>query len=180
MFARFLAYEAGVPSWVKGRRVLVDSPGGKISTACTMVDYLKGLRRKELAVVEIIVVGDACSAAALLLEAGSPGQRSMLPEAMVMLHQPRHIIGRKVRNLNQLMAMKRRPEGSDEVMEKLRKGKETTLERLVAMSTTPREGWEPWLNDGRNHWFEAEECMKLGLVDVVGAPPGFWPGEGPW
>jgi ATP-dependent Clp protease protease subunit len=33
-------------------------------------------------------VGQACSTAAILLAAGAPGQRSLLPHSRVLLHQP--------------------------------------------------------------------------------------------
>ena len=38
--------------------------------------------------VATICVGQACSAAAVLLAAGTPGKRSTLPNARILIHQP--------------------------------------------------------------------------------------------
>jgi len=38
--------------------------------------------------ISTICVGQACSMGSLLLAAGTPGQRKILPNARVMIHQP--------------------------------------------------------------------------------------------
>ena len=67
----------------------VNSPGGSLTAMMTIYDTMRVLRCD----VRTVCLGQAASAAALLLAAGTPGKRMMLPNARVVLHQPR-MIGR--------------------------------------------------------------------------------------
>ncbi|TMM40284.1 MAG: ATP-dependent Clp protease proteolytic subunit [Actinobacteria bacterium] len=63
----------------------VNSPGGSLTAMMTIYDTMRVLRCD----VRTVCLGQAASAAALLLAAGTPGKRMMLPNARVVLHQPR-------------------------------------------------------------------------------------------
>ena len=63
----------------------VNSPGGSLTAMMTIYDTMRVLRCD----VRTVCLGQASSAAALLLAAGTPGKRMMLPNARVVLHQPR-------------------------------------------------------------------------------------------
>jgi ATP-dependent Clp protease, protease subunit len=63
----------------------VNSPGGSLTAMMTIYDTIRILRCD----VRTVCLGQAASAAALLLAAGTPGKRMMLPNARVVLHQPR-------------------------------------------------------------------------------------------
>ncbi|MGA8112989.1 MAG: ATP-dependent Clp protease proteolytic subunit [Actinocatenispora sp.] len=62
----------------------VNSPGGSVTAALAVYDTMNALA----ADVETVCVGQAAGAAAVLLAAGAPGRRMLLPHARVVLRQP--------------------------------------------------------------------------------------------
>ncbi|EYT54178.1 ClpP family protease [Kocuria sp. UCD-OTCP] len=62
----------------------INSPGGSTTAMLAVYDAVQHVG----APVETTCVGQAASAAAVLLAAGAPGRRSVLPHARVVLHQP--------------------------------------------------------------------------------------------
>lgn len=64
--------------------IYINSPGGDITALFAIYDTLRFIRND----VSTICLGQAASAAAVLLAAGTPGKRLALPHARVLLHQP--------------------------------------------------------------------------------------------
>jgi ATP-dependent Clp protease, protease subunit len=62
----------------------INSPGGSFSALTAIYDTMQFVRPE----VATICMGQASSAAAVLLAAGAPGKRAVLPHAKVLLHQP--------------------------------------------------------------------------------------------
>src|SRR5262249_37102617 len=62
----------------------INSPGGSFSALTAIYDTMHFIRCD----IATTCVGQAASAAAALLAAGTPGKRSVLPHAKVTLHQP--------------------------------------------------------------------------------------------
>ncbi|MGW5477589.1 ATP-dependent Clp protease proteolytic subunit [Streptomyces sp. NPDC004008] len=62
----------------------INSPGGSFSAMTAVYDTMQYVGCD----VETICLGQAASAAAVLLAAGTPGKRSALPGARVLIHQP--------------------------------------------------------------------------------------------
>ena len=62
----------------------INSPGGSFSAMTAIYDTMQFITCD----VETICLGQAGSAAAVLLAAGAPGKRSALPDARVTIHQP--------------------------------------------------------------------------------------------
>lgn len=62
----------------------INSPGGATSAVFAVYDTMQFVRSP----VATTCVGQACSTAAILLAAGEPGRRSVLPHSRVLLHQP--------------------------------------------------------------------------------------------
>jgi ATP-dependent Clp protease protease subunit len=62
----------------------INSPGGSMSAMTAVYDTMQFVR----APVATTCVGQAASAAAILLAAGAPGRRAVLPHTRVLLHQP--------------------------------------------------------------------------------------------
>jgi ATP-dependent Clp protease protease subunit len=62
----------------------INSPGGSLTATFAVYDAMEFVR----APIATTCIGQACSTAAILLAAGAPGQRSILPHARVLLHQP--------------------------------------------------------------------------------------------
>ena len=62
----------------------INSPGGSFSALTAIYDTMQFIRPD----VATVCIGQASSAAAVLLAAGAPGRRAVLPHAKVLLHQP--------------------------------------------------------------------------------------------
>ncbi len=62
----------------------INSPGGSYSAMTAIYDTMQYIRPD----VATICMGQAASAAAVLLAAGTPGKRAVLRHAKVLLHQP--------------------------------------------------------------------------------------------
>ena len=65
-------------------QLYINSPGGSFSAVMAIYDTMRFVPCD----VATLCVGQAASTAALLLAAGAPGKRSLLPHARVVLHQP--------------------------------------------------------------------------------------------
>jgi len=68
----------------KDIHLYINSPGGSISALFAIYDTMQYVKSD----IETIVMGQAASAAALLLAAGSKGKRFALPHSRVLIHQP--------------------------------------------------------------------------------------------
>ena len=62
----------------------INSPGGAFTAMAAIYDTMQYIRPD----VQTFVIGQAASAAAVLLAAGQPGKRLALPNARVLIHQP--------------------------------------------------------------------------------------------
>lgn len=65
-------------------QLYINSPGGSVTDAFGIYDTMQYIGPA----VSTICVGQAASAAAVLLAAGEPGRRLILPNARVLIHQP--------------------------------------------------------------------------------------------
>ena len=82
LIAQILHLEADDPD--KEINLYVNSPGGSLTATFAVYDAMQYVK----APVATTCIGQACSTAAILLAAGDPGRRGILPHARVMLHQP--------------------------------------------------------------------------------------------
>ena len=62
----------------------INSPGGSFTAMTAIYDTMQDIKPQ----VQTVCLGQAASAAAVLLAAGSPGKRLALPNARVLIHQP--------------------------------------------------------------------------------------------
>jgi ATP-dependent Clp protease protease subunit len=62
----------------------INSPGGSFTAMTAIYDTMQYIRPD----VQTFVVGQAASAAAVLLGAGAKGKRFALPNARILIHQP--------------------------------------------------------------------------------------------
>ncbi|MCG7422099.1 ATP-dependent Clp protease proteolytic subunit [Micrococcus sp. ACRRV] len=62
----------------------INSPGGSFTAMTAIYDTMQFIRPE----VQTVCLGQAASAAAVLLAAGAPGKRLALPNARVLIHQP--------------------------------------------------------------------------------------------
>jgi ATP-dependent Clp protease, protease subunit len=82
VMAQLLHLEAEDPD--KEIALYINSPGGSITALFAIYDTMEFIKND----VSTICMGQAASAAAVLLAAGTPGKRFALPHSRVLLHQP--------------------------------------------------------------------------------------------
>jgi len=82
VMAQLLHLEAASPDLEIS--LYINSPGGSFSALTAIYDTMQYIRPE----VATICMGQAASAAAVLLAAGTPGKRAVLRHAKVLLHQP--------------------------------------------------------------------------------------------
>ena len=68
----------------KDIKLYINSPGGLVTSGLAIYDTMQYVKPD----VSTICMGQAASAAALLLAAGTPGKRLSLPNANILIHQP--------------------------------------------------------------------------------------------
>jgi ATP-dependent Clp protease, protease subunit len=64
--------------------IYINSPGGSFTAMTAIYDTMQFVRPD----VATTCLGQAASAAAVLLAAGAPGKRSVLPHSRILIHQP--------------------------------------------------------------------------------------------
>ena len=62
----------------------INSPGGSFTAMTAIYDTMQYVSPQ----IQTVVLGQAASAAAVLLAAGAPGKRLALPNASILIHQP--------------------------------------------------------------------------------------------
>ncbi|MFG2177270.1 ATP-dependent Clp protease proteolytic subunit [Streptomyces abikoensis] len=62
----------------------INSPGGSFSAMCAIYDSMRYVDCE----IQTYCLGQAASAAAVLLAAGTPGKRMVLPHSRVLVHEP--------------------------------------------------------------------------------------------
>ncbi len=82
IMAQLLHLESEEPD--KDISLYINSPGGEITGLFAIYDTMKFIKPE----VQTICIGQAASAAAVILAAGEPGKRFILPHARVLIHQP--------------------------------------------------------------------------------------------
>ncbi|MGB8602999.1 MAG: ATP-dependent Clp protease proteolytic subunit [Rhizomicrobium sp.] len=144
--AQLLFLEAENPK--KEISMYINSPGGVVSAGLAIYDTMQYIRPQ----VQTLCVGQASSAASLLLCAGAKGQRFSLPNSRIMVHQPSaSYYGQAAdiaRHAQEIIKLKRR------------------LNDIYAKHTgQPVEAIEKALD--RDTYMTAEEAKAFGLIDEV-------------
>lgn len=145
--AQLLFLEAEDPE--KDVQLYINSPGGSVTAGMAIYDTMQFIRPG----IATICIGQAASAAALLLAAGTHGKRYALPNSRVLIHQPsmgglsgqatdidihaREILRMRA-NLNEIMA-----KHTGQSLEK--------IERDVE----------------RDFWMSAQQAAEYGMVDEI-------------
>ncbi|MBS0383043.1 MAG: ATP-dependent Clp endopeptidase proteolytic subunit ClpP [Proteobacteria bacterium] len=80
--AQMLFLESENPE--KDIQFYINSPGGVVSAGLAIYDTMQFVKPD----ISTMCVGQACSAASLLLMAGTKGKRLALPNSRIMIHQP--------------------------------------------------------------------------------------------
>ena len=126
----------------------INSPGGDMTGLFAIHDTMQYIGPD----VATICVGQACSAAAVLLAAGTPGKRSALPNARVLIHQPHG--GAQGQSIDMELAVK-------EMVEM----RERMVDILVAATHKPRAKIVADID--RDYTVRGADAVAYGLVDHV-------------
>ncbi|MET7638751.1 ATP-dependent Clp protease proteolytic subunit [Streptomyces sp. NPDC005438] len=129
--------------------IYINSPGGSMTALTAIYDTMQFVKPD----IQTVCMGQAASAAAVLLAAGSPGKRMALPNARVLIHQPSTQTGREQLSDLEIAA--------NEIL-RLR----TQLEELLARHSNKTV--EQVSDDiERDKILTAEESLEYGLVDQI-------------
>jgi ATP-dependent Clp protease protease subunit len=82
IMAQLLVLESQDPD--RDITMYINSPGGSFTAMTAIYDTMQYIRPQ----IQTVVLGQAASAAAVLLAAGAPGKRLALPNSRVLIHQP--------------------------------------------------------------------------------------------
>ena len=82
IIAQLLVLESQEPE--RDILMYINSPGGSFTAMTAIYDTMQYIRPD----IQTFVIGQAASAAAVLLAAGTPGKRFALPNSRILIHQP--------------------------------------------------------------------------------------------
>jgi ATP-dependent Clp protease protease subunit len=129
--------------------IYINSPGGDITALFAIYDTIQFIKND----VATICLGQAASAAAVLLAAGTKGKRMALPHSRILLHQPYGQVGYgQVTDLE--LAAKEILRMRDLLEELLAKHTGQPLERIHT-------------DTDRDFVMEAPEALAYGIIDDV-------------
>ena len=144
--AQMLFLESEDPD--KDINLYINSPGGDITGLLAIYDTMKYIKPD----VSTFCFGQAASAAAVLLGAGTKGKRLALPHARVLLHQPWGGVGGQASDIEiqarEILRMK------DMLNSMLADDTGQTVERITK-------------DTDRDFIMSAEEAVEYGLIDDV-------------
>src|SRR6187401_861305 len=128
----------------------INSPGGSFTALTAIYDTMQYIKPH----IQTVCLGQAASAAAVLLAAGSPGKRLALPNARVLIHQPAlsGVIQGQFSDL-EIQAAE---------IERMRTLMETTLARHTGKDASVIRK-----DTDRDKILTAEEAKDYGIIDTV-------------
>jgi ATP-dependent Clp protease, protease subunit len=148
--AQLLFLEAEDPD--KDVMMYINSPGGEVTAGLAIYDTMQALRCP----VATFCVGQAASAASLLLTAGSQGKRNALPHARIMIHQP-------------LAGMQGQVTDLEIHAREILKTRDTINEIYARHTGQPAEKIKH--DTERDNFMSASEAKDYGLIDTVMTAP---------
>ncbi|MGD0374610.1 MAG: ATP-dependent Clp protease proteolytic subunit [Streptosporangiaceae bacterium] len=127
----------------------INSPGGSMTSMMAIYDTMQYIQPE----IQTFCLGQAASAAAVLLAAGTKGKRMALPNSRILIHQPAVESGYGQSSDLEIQAR--------EIL-RMR----TAMERVIAHHTGRSED-QVRRDVERDKFFTAEEAKDYGLVDEV-------------
>jgi len=147
VMAQLLVLESTDPD--RDITMYINSPGGSFTALTAIYDTMQYVRPD----ISTVCMGQAASAAAVLLAAGAPGKRLALPNSRIIIHQPATEGGYG--------------QGSDiEIQAREIMRMRTQLETMLAVHTG--QAIDKVRRDiDRDKILTAEEAKEYGLIDVI-------------
>jgi ATP-dependent Clp protease protease subunit len=147
VIAQLIALESMDPD--RDITMYINSPGGSVTSMMAIYDTMQFVQPQ----IQTVCIGQAASAAAVLLAAGTQDKRMALPNARILLHQPATEGGYGQSSDLEIQAR--------EIL-RMR----SSMERIIAKHSGRSE--EQVRRDvERDKFFSAEEAKEYGLVDDV-------------
>ena len=147
IMAQLLVLESQDPD--RDITMYINSPGGSFTALMAIYDTMRYVRPD----VQTVCLGQAASAAAVLLAAGAPGKRAALPNSRVLIHQPRT-------QGTQGQVSDLEIEANE--IERMRRLMEQTL-----AEHTGRTAEQVRIDTDRDKILTAQEAVEYGLIDTV-------------
>jgi ATP-dependent Clp protease, protease subunit len=147
VMAQLLTLEAIDPD--RDILIYINSPGGSMTSMMAIYDTMQFIQPE----IQTFCIGQAASAAAVLLAAGTNGKRAALPNARIMLHQPAMESGFGQSSDLEIQAR--------EIL-RMR----TSMENVIAKHTG-RDSDQVRRDIERDRFFDPEEAKEYGIVDDV-------------
>ncbi|ACP33482.1 MULTISPECIES: ATP-dependent Clp protease proteolytic subunit [Corynebacterium] len=147
IMAQLLVLESQDPD--RDITMYINSPGGSFTALMAIYDTMRYVRPD----VQTVCLGQAASAAAVLLAAGAPGKRAALPNSRVLIHQPRT-------QGTQGQVSDLEIEANE--IERMRRLMEETL-----AEHTGRTAEQVRIDTDRDKILTAQEAVDYGLIDTV-------------
>lgn len=146
LIAQLLFLEAENPK--EDIKIYINSPGGSVTAAMALYDTIQYVKCD----VATICVGQAASAAAVLLAAGTKGKRYSLPNARVMIHQ---VMG----------GVEGQQKDVEIQAKEMLRIKNQINDILAAHTGQPIKKIEQ--DTDRDYFMTADEAKKYGLIDKI-------------
>src|ERR1051326_6945943 len=129
-------------------KLFINSPGGSVTSALALYDTMQHVKAE----VSTICIGQAASAAAVLMACGAKGKRFSLPNARIMLHQ--------------VMGGVEGQQKDVEIQARETLGIKNQINQILVKHTgQPLKKIE---NDtDRDFFMTAEEAKKYGIIDKI-------------
>lgn len=148
VMAQFMYLEHAAPD--RDISLYINSPGGSFSAMTAIYDTIQFVTCD----VETVCLGQAASAAAVLLAGGTPGKRAALPGARVLIHQPS--LPEPVEGQATDLAIQ-----ADELVRNRRMLEEMLARHTGQSAERVRDDIE------RDKILDAEAAVEYGLVDLI-------------
>jgi ATP-dependent Clp protease protease subunit len=149
IIAQLLFLEAEDPK--KEIKLYINSPGGSVTSALAIYDTMQYVKPD----VITVCIGQAASAAAVLLAAGAAGKRMSLPNARMMIHQVMGGVEGQVRDVE--IQTKEMVRIKHQINDILTKHTGQSLKKIEA-------------DTDRDFFMTPEEAKNYGLIDKVIQP----------
>jgi ATP-dependent Clp protease, protease subunit len=133
--------------------LIINSYGGDMHEGCAIIDTI-GLLRSD---VSTVIIGEACSMAAVIAMSGTKGKRYATKNSSIMIRKPKMRMDDKVNYDANTLA---------NYANQLRKDTEATIDLYVAHTKETRETITEKFNKG-DTWMNAEEALKLDYIDGI-------------
>lgn len=136
----------------------INSPGGIVQSGLAIYDTMRDLMNEGIT-IKTVAFGQAASMGSFILSAGTPGHRTMLPNAHDMTHQPSVVLSRVNEDDLQVRSKK---------MSQLRRRMESHYAGFMGLEYTKKAAKLIKNYMGPDVYLNAFTAKKLGLVDHIG------------